>query len=297
MPKGACDNNLEQQARNSFLYELSRAICGKMSDKIWFNLRGERDSCKGVFDLLIRKSLSTYIGSFNTSSFELDSKSVTDPELKQKFLIKNRYSRLAISQEVSEKWLDGDLIKKVSSGGDKIDARNLFKNIETFRNSCKYMMIGNGMPRVKPVDALDNRWFYEIKAKFVNDPAQHQKLKSIQVFKADPDIKNVFCCRDDVMNAFCSIIFDAFNKPCAFPKELLSADDDGNIDPHKEAKRLFKSGDPSDILSNKELRAILNNNKDCFDSLSHMKKILKQHFAVDNRDAGGRGLKHILLND
>ena len=286
----------EYRAMENFLHEMGLVFAGIVSQKRWFSIRGERDSCKGVFDLLMRNSFGAYVGSFNSSSFALDTKN-HDPELQQKFLLKNRHARIATAQEAPGCWLDGNLIKKVSSGGDTIDARNLFKNTETFQNVCKYMWLLNDEPRIKPVDTVKSRWAYHMKSQFVDDPESAPPMKGIKYYKKDNDIKDGFCNDPEILNAFCSVLFDYYNRTdTAFPNELRD-NDDGNQDPVSEAHRLFDFGNPEDIISNSELKLIYANNKESFDNLSHMKRILKQLGADDYKVMSVRGLRLVSLKE
>jgi hypothetical protein len=268
-------DNPEYQVMEDFIHQMGRVMCGIMSDKIWFNIQGGRDSCKGVFDLLLRNAFGEYIGTFNSSSFALDTNSTGDPELKQKFLLKNRYCRLAVAHEAGDKWLDGNLIKKVSSGGDKIDARNLFKNIESFQNCCKYAWFANDIPRIKPVDTLRTRWFYRMRSSFVDNPDDEDKLVGVVYYKSDNRIKEDWCTKQDIMNTFCSILFDYYQRTDTRFPEMVDNEDDSNNDPIKEAKRIFEFEKVARI-SYEELAETYNSNKESFDSLTHMKRILKQ---------------------
>lgn len=288
-------NNVDFKAMEHFLHQMGRAMCGIMTDKVWFNLQGERDSCKGVFDLILRNAFGEYVGTFNSASFSLDNNNNADAELKQKFLLKNRYSRIATSNESAGCWLDGNLIKKVSSGGDMIDARNLFKNIESFQNVCKYMWLNNDASRIKPVDTLKTRWMYQMKCCFVDDVDKSQKLKGITYYEKDDDVKQGFCNDPEVMNAFCSLLFDYYRRnDTSFPTELRDSDE-VNTDPVSEANRLFQFGCFDDTLPNDEIKQIYNENKDSFDNIQHMKRIMKQLGADDYKSGGSRGLKSVAL--
>jgi len=284
----------DYRAMEDFLHEMGVVFAGIVSQKRWYNIRGERDSCKGVFDLLMRNAFGSYVGSFNSSSFALDTKN-QDPELQQKFLLKNRHARIATAQEAPSCWLDGNLIKKVSSGGDTIDARNLFKNTETFQNVCKYMWLLNDEPRIKPVDTVKTRWGYHMKSQFVDEPENVFKMKGIKYYKRDDDIKEVFCNDPEILNAFCSVLFDYYNRTdTSFPDELHD-NDDGNQDPVTEANRLFKFGNHEAVISNEELKQIYSVNKDSFDNLSHMKRIIKQLGAEEFKSGSVRGLRFVEL--
>jgi len=285
------------RAMENFLHEMGLVFAGIVQQKRWYVMRGERDSCKGVFDLLMRNAFGSYVGSFNSSSFALDTKNQQDPELQQKFLLKNRHARIATAQEAPGCWLDGNLIKKVSSGGDTIDARNLFKNTESFQNVCKYMWLLNDEPRIKPVDALKTRWGYQMTSQFVDNPDKvSPKMRGVKYYKRDDDIKQVFCNDPEVLNAFCSIVFDYYKRTdTSFPDELRELGE-ANQDPVSEAHRLFKFGGAGNVVTNTELKQIYNENKDSFDSLLHMKRILKQLGADEFKSGGIRGLKGLTVN-
>lgn len=289
---GTDTNDPHYKAMESFLHQMARAMCGIVSDKIWFNIQGERDSCKGVFDLLLRNAFGEYVGTFNSGSFKYEQNNNADEELKHKFLLKNRYSRIATSNESPGCWLDGNLIKKISSGGDMIDARNLFKDIETFQNVCKYMWLNNDACRIKPVDAVKTRWMYSMKCCFVDDPDNPVggHLEGVVYYKRDNHVKDIFCNDEEVLNAFCSLLFDYFTEHKPFPPELR-CDDEANSDPISEAKRIFQFGDEDDVLPNADIKQIYNDNKDSFDSLAHMKRIMKQLGAKDYRTQTTRGLR------
>jgi len=284
------------KAKDNFLHQMARTMCGIITDKVWFNIQGERDSCKGVFDLIMRNSFGEYVGTFNSASFSLDTKP-QDTELKQKFLLKNRYARVATSNESAGCWLDGNLIKKVSSGGDMIDARNLYENTETFQNVCKYMWLNNDASRIKPVDSLKTRWAYQMRCCFVDDINNTPNLIGIKYYQKDDDIKGIFCNDDDVKNAFCSLIFDYYNrKDTSFPTELLEKqEDDVNTCPIKEGRRIFKFGGEDDIITNAELKQIFGDNKESFDNLQHMKRIIRQLGGVDYKCNAIRGMRGVCL--
>tara|TARA_R110000787_G_scaffold77384_1_gene170063 strand:+ start:2233 stop:4536 length:2304 start_codon:yes stop_codon:yes gene_type:complete len=288
------ENKDEKEALNSMLYEFARCMKGEMCDKIWFMLDGMRNSSKGVLDLTLRNAFGGYVGSFNTSSFELVSKGTPDPELHQKFLLDNIYRRLATSQEISDRWIDGDLIKRVASGGDELNARGLYEKTLKFRNGCKYMFSGNTRARIKPVDALSTSWGYTTRSVFVGEGEPRPPLTGITYYEGDPEFKNKFCGNDDVLNAFCSILFDAYHTPCKFPTSL-KVQDDANLCPYTELDRLFIK-EKDERITNDDLKMIYQQNSDSFDSLNHMKKCLRlSMLATDYKSGCVRGLEGVCI--
>jgi len=93
------------------------------------------------------------------------------------------------------------------------------------------MWLLNDEPRIKPVDTIKTRWSYHMKSQFVDDPETVRKMKGIKYYKRDDDIKEVFCNDPEILNAFCSVVFDYYNrKDTAFPDELRD-NDEANNDP------------------------------------------------------------------
>jgi bacterioferritin (cytochrome b1) len=64
-----------------------------------------------------------------------------------------------------------------------------------------------------------------------------------------------------------------------------------------EAHRLFQFGNHEDIITNNELKQIYTNNKESFDNLSHMKRILKQLGADEYKYTSIRGLRRVSLKE
>ena len=157
-PKENTDNYAIME---DFLYHQARAMAGIMDDKIWFMITGERDSCKSCYNMLLQKAFGNYIQTFNTCQFELD-RNKNDVNLKQGFLLNMTHSRICISQEISDSWLDGVLIKKVSSGGDEMTGRNLYQNTTTFKFVPKIMFFGNTEAQIRPQDAFERCWSYRM---------------------------------------------------------------------------------------------------------------------------------------
>ena len=134
-----------------------------------------------------------------------------------------------------------------------------------------------------------------MKSKFVKDLDNiEEKLNGFTYYQKDDSVKDVFIYRDDIRNAMCSVLFDYFKrKDTYYPKECIKTDD-ANIDPFKEARLLFSFEDKDNTISNNELKAIYNRNKDNFDSLVHLKKVLRQLGAIEFRNSNERGLKGVI---
>lgn len=299
---------LHERAQKVFLYQIARTMAGHVEDKIWFCLQGLRDCGKGAFDTAMRNAFQEYIGSFNTAEFAYNVKSKGDADLNLKFALKNRYKRLATSHEVNgSEWLDGVILKKVSSGGDTIDARGLYKDTVSFTSACKYMFCVNDAPKIRPVDATKTRWFYNIQATMVGDlddlpnelSNNGKPLAGVQYYLADPNIKSWLARDPIVANALCSILFDAHKwTDVEMPPELACPDDGTNKSQKDEALRLFEFGNPDDKLTNLEIKELWKGDpeiRDSFDSHQKLKLSLRQLGAEDWKSGSKRGLRGVKL--
>ena len=157
------------------------------------------------------------------------------------------------------------------------------------------MWLNNDASRIKPVDTLKTRWLYNMKCCFVDDVNKTQGLNGVTYYQKDDDVKQGFCNDQEVMNAFCSLLFDYYKRTdTSFPDELRE-NDEVNIDPISEAKRLFEfltnGAGWDDIIPNDEIKQIYLDNKDSFDNLQHMKRIMKQLGAEDYKIGSSRGLR------
>jgi len=276
-----------------FLHTQARAIAGEIEDKIFTIITGERDSCKSAYNDLLFSSFGSYIQMFNMSTFELK-KDTGEEARKLGALVKFRFARLITSQEISDKWLDGTLLKKLSSGGDPITARGLYKDEVTFTPQFKVMASGNQNPRMKPVDAMEKCFHFTMKCKFV-DKMPEKKSPLLKYYYKDSKIKH-FVRRDDIGNAMASLLLDYYKRTDTFQPESTKEEDEVNIDPEIIIKENFEITENSNdrILNNEFDEYIFPKLKNHFDSSRHLRKMLKHAGAIPFNQKG-RGLKNVVF--
>eukprot|EP00798_Chlamydomonas_sp_ICE-L_P027549 gene27549-biopygen5862 len=108
--------------------------------------------------------------------------------------------------------LDGGLIKKFQSGGDVLKARQLYENEKALKSASRLFMNLNELPEISAVDALDTVVVIEFPHKFVNTK-DVDEAKWLKFFRpADPSLKDGFCAREDVRDAFIWLVIDAFDQ-------------------------------------------------------------------------------------
>lgn len=284
-----------------FLHTQARAMAGEREDKIYTSICGVRDSCKSIYNDLLFGTFGNYVQMFNISTFELK-RNDNDESRQLGSLLKHRHARILSSQEVSEKWLNGVLLKKVSSGGDPITARCLYKEEETFVPEFKIMFAGNQNQRVRPVDALEKCLQIDLKCNFVDKiPQPDDRDVGIKYYIKDDKLKSKYLIKDDTRNAMASLIMDYYIRTDTFYPEKIRPIDDVNINPKQLIKERFEiTNNETDRISNEILKnQIYNELKDYFDSAQQLKKLLKRAGATDynNRGRGLQGLRYIKYED
>lgn len=274
----------------NFLHCLARAIAGIITDKRFTMINGERDSCKSAFGDLMNSALGNYVQIFSASSFRL-LKEEGDESKRLGMFLKHRHCRVLLSQEIGENWLDGVLLKKLSSGGDAVNARMLYHDDETFVPRFKLYFFGNEDPRVKPQDCMKKCWKYTMRCKFV-DKMPEKPMVTLKYYPADHKIKN-YCQNDDTGMAFVSMLMDYFARTDTV-KPITEMIEE-STDPSVRIYEIFEfTGNDNDRITNAELRSMYDmGEKMYFDSFNHLTKIAKGYGALLYKSNGIRGLKRI----
>lgn len=284
------DEELHFAAMEAMLHWMARDIAGVRSDKRWYELVGERNSSKGVWADAMKMAWGSYIGEFNSGDLKWCPRRDGSFALVLSFTLRNRHQRIVIAQEACGSILDGPIMKKLSSGGDIIIARVLFKNEVSFRLCTKYYLCANDIAKLSTADALQTRKQYVIRTAFVEnpDPSDPNQQKHGIIYMRAIDgrkLKDEIICSERFKNGLRNLLMHYYRRTdTCFPEELLSEQnaEDVNENPVDAAKRLFEfvPGDESARISNARLKEIFDENRSCFDTADKMKKILVQCGAV-----------------
>jgi len=137
---------------------LARALAGDLRmKKILFGV-GVGNSGKGTITKALQLSLGDYTGTFNAGNMAY-SNSSNDEAQKLRWAMLSSKCRILISNEVDSRTpLDGNVIKKVASGGDPMIARLHCGNETEFTVHFAGLVLVNDAPKVVPMDdAVNNR--------------------------------------------------------------------------------------------------------------------------------------------
>ena len=150
-------NSLGQDVGDYYILNIARALMGDMMKRVLFGL-GNTDCGKTILTKAIEYSLGDYVGSFNAENL-LYRKSSNDEAQVMRWALLLRYKRIIISNEMkSTSTINGNMLKKVSSGGDSLTGRVHCGNETSFTPHFLTMCLANDLPPISPYDnAVDNR--------------------------------------------------------------------------------------------------------------------------------------------
>ena len=254
--------------RDCILQFFARSMAGMVVDKQWMVAIGERDSGKGFQLALMASAFGSYVKSCNSENF-LYTGPIKDPAKKQSWMLDFEYTRLCYSNEITiddkgEAKLDGNQIKRFSSGGDELCARKNFQDETYFRTQTHQLICCNDLCPIAPSDAKETGILFDMPTKFVDkdDP----KLKQIQhntheiVFKKKDDGVKTLAQTPDMIDAFTWAILDAFQDHAVrIPESMQESNNqfrknDGECEKDVFHAQFKFTGNSSDSVPIKELK-------------------------------------------
>lgn len=170
---------LDKQQRTDLFRCLSRGMFGYITDKVWLILDSGRDGGKSSITKAAEKAFGAYVenGVRPPTAAMHSNDSSKNAWILSRQLHKRR---IAWSQEEATSLsangnanvvpFDGNLIKKIASGGDPIDVRALYGAEVKVKYNCLMIVNVNGIPPVTPVDALKTAIPFTIMKEYTTDP-------------------------------------------------------------------------------------------------------------------------------
>jgi len=208
----------DEEERKYFMYSLARILAGHYEDKKWFINKGSRNSGKGVITSLLQNAFDIYVGTFNANTFVSKKVETSDEDRNLMWAVCLRDKRLIISNEVDEKaTLNGALIKKFSSGGDKIKGRvNHGLPFEFIPQFCMMFMC-NDFKDPDPIDALENCVQFYCKSKFVN---KEELIEGQPFLKLKNDNVKSMIQENSIIDAFTLYILEHYANDMPMPESV-----------------------------------------------------------------------------
>ena len=136
---------------------LARALAGDCLKNISFCL-GTTNGGKSRFASILQTSLGGYVGTFQGECLAT-SNSTADEASKNRWLLDISKKRIAYSNEIkTDCVLNGNYMKKISSGEDRLIGRGHYQAEQTFKSHFLPLIFANDLPQIKPFDeAMDGR--------------------------------------------------------------------------------------------------------------------------------------------
>jgi hypothetical protein len=177
-------NPLGKSQADFLIINLSRGLMGDMMKRFMMGLGGTNCG-KSIMTTAISLACGSYVGSFNAENLAYRNSSEDEGKsMRWAMLLKDK--RLIFSNEMKTKTvINGNMVKKLSSGGDKLIGRTHGKEETEFITQFLTVCFANDLPKIEPYDdAVDNRLKYvSFKKEFVEKPSNEFELLK------DPEIE------------------------------------------------------------------------------------------------------------
>lgn len=242
--------NNDKKLMDCWLNFISRGLAGHIEDKNWGVGMGERDCGKGVLVGLLENCFGDYCRSTNSENF-LFKKGQSDSAKAFSWLVPFEFRRLILTNEITidaqgKYRINGNVLKKLSSGGDKIEARVNFKDEVNFKIQARPCMFCNDLPPIEPADAKETAYMFRYPSKFLNpdddrlgkpimrpityeengevkyelDDNGEKKMVNVCNFYLKDDSIKSWCQEEEVLNAFIYIIFQQYGEKAEIPDNM-----------------------------------------------------------------------------
>lgn len=214
-----------------FLYCLSRGVIGAIEDKLFLFCVGDKgNNGKGVITDAILSMLGSgiYGNIFNGDNL-LYNKREEAQELRWKLL--TRYSRVVMSNEMKINEytaINSNIVKKLSSGGDTLEARVMRGNEERFISHSLCMCFVNDLPPFKPInDSLKSRCrIFQFPNVFKDNPTNENEKKADRTIKQQISSERF---KKALFHKVYAIHREYFNKSYDVPSAIMDYTND-NLD-------------------------------------------------------------------
>lgn len=244
-------NTLGKDVADYLILQIGRALAGERMKKAEFCL-GDKDGGKSTVSMGC-KAFGDYAGYFNAENLAYRNTSQDEAQI-MRWALLLRNKRIIFSNEIKSKVeLNGNMIKKLSSGGDTLIGRNHCQGETEFVPNFLMFCMSNDLPKISPYDnAVSTRVrVIPFNKTFVDNPTEEHHLKK------DPNLSNEMET-DLFKRAFVGIIIQRYiefvdggrieiEPPDVFSAKKEWLDDDGSE--YKNINKFLEDYDITDIDS------------------------------------------------
>ena len=229
---------------------------------------GSRDAGKGIVCDSISTAFDKYIAVFNADSLMFD-KNAGDSAKKLSWAYNFDKKRIAFSNEMKVDntiKLDGCLIKKLCSGGDKIQTRINNKDEKDCKPQTTVIFCCNDIPKIDPNDVYEKLIPFSLKSKFVEEEITPELLRENPFYKKSiVDLRTKVNNDEWIINGVTNLIINSYNNKKVKLNENM-----------KDQLDAFSSGDNTFDKLNESFE-ITRNDKDRLDN-----NIMKEYLKANN---------------
>jgi len=184
-------------------------MVGCITDKKWEVGIGQRDSGKGVLITLMHVAFDKYIKVTNTENFIHKPNMSQDIAKSQSWMLGMEFVRLAYSNEVvmdsqNKVKINGNICKRMASGGDQIEARRNHRDEISFFMQATLLILCNDFPECTPSDCMENVVLFEFPSKFVDaeklNCKKRKRNNTCQLYLKNNNLKKI--CSEQLVDAW-----------------------------------------------------------------------------------------------
>lgn len=137
---------------NYYILQLARGLAGDAMKRILFGI-GDGNTGKSGITVAIKSVCGGYFGSFNGNNITVKKYANPDDAQALRWLMLLAHKRLIISNEIGQDPVNGEILKKMASGGkDDIVARGHQKNETEYKISFLPIIFANDINKIAPMD-------------------------------------------------------------------------------------------------------------------------------------------------
>lgn len=274
----------------------ARALAGDLTAKKFYLCPGRTNAGKSKLVDMFMICFGGFVQQFNAENLaHYDKNSSQDPAQKNRWALIIRFARIIFSSEVNMKvTLNGNDIKKVSSGGDPLVGRTHHKEEVQFIPHFTPFCMLNDIPEITPYDdAVRERLiYYEFPKQFVKEVQD----SSFQV-KLDPEL-NKKIKSEKFIDGFIHLMLDAYQYFLKYgqPSFDTAAKENWADGDNKDEQimnlinnRYTITGDDTDAIKISEFNNFKKSNKAIFEgiSLNRVTEILSKAGVTKGTGTGG----------
>lgn len=243
------------EQREIFLQAKARALAGHIQDKNFYCFPASRNSGKGVCTKLDNCGLGTFPNGPCTEVSIPMNHDLEKGDARSRGWILNRnmhLARISNSNELGKVGgtVNGNVLKSLASGGDKIECEQKYKNSVNVANNCTMFFAFNTendsgrMPTFKPADALIQAVVMPMEYSFT-DESDKIKLSPNKYKPKDHSLKNLIDDRKaNLGNAYIWLLLQQYKSQAVskdkLPEELRELQDEHKEDIIDEKRLLFE---------------------------------------------------------